>query len=96
MTLECINPKDLPDARNLYPGRRAHGKQVGIRLGQQPEDVHGSSLAMVISGLRRACVWQSRRALAAAGARPEQVCKSRSTSSITTATNTCRSSKRPR
>ena len=42
MTLECINPKDLPTPQTYSPGRRCNGKQVGIVSGQEPEDIHGS------------------------------------------------------
>jgi len=54
MTLECINPEDLPIPATYSQVVVATGSKLVFVSGQEPEDILGS-------------------ALAAAGARPEQV-----------------------
>ena len=97
MTLECINPKDLPTPEMYTQVVVATGSKSVFVSGQQPEDIHGK---LVGDGDFAA---QARLAFAFSAVRlPLQVpglsksARSQSTSSITNATNTCRSSKRPR
>jgi enamine deaminase RidA (YjgF/YER057c/UK114 family) len=76
MTLECINPKDLPTPEMYTQVVVATGNKLVFVSGQEPEDIHGKLVG------RGDLVAQARhvfgnlgRALAAAGARPEQVTK---------------------
>ena len=97
MTLECINPKDLPTPEMYTQVIVATGSKLVFVSGQQPEDIHGKPLAMVILRLRRAwrlAISAVRLPLPVPGL--SKSARSQSTSSTTNATNTCRSSKRPR
>ena len=59
---------------NVHPGRRCDGKQDGIRLGQEPEDIHGKLVGRGdLEAQARQVFGNLGRALAAAGARPAQV-----------------------
>jgi enamine deaminase RidA (YjgF/YER057c/UK114 family) len=76
MTLECINPIDLPTPATYTQVVVATGSKLVFVSGQEPEDIHGK---LVGHGDLRA---QARQvfgnlglALAAAGALPEQVCR---------------------
>ena len=76
MTLECINPPDLPTPETYTQVVVARGAKLIFVSGQQPEDVHGK---LVGRGDFAAQVRQTYtnlgRALAAGGARPEHVAK---------------------
>jgi enamine deaminase RidA (YjgF/YER057c/UK114 family) len=76
MTLECINPDDLPTPETYTQVVVATGSKLVFVSGQEPEDANGKLVG------HRDLVAQARqvfgnlgRALAAAGARPEQVSK---------------------
>ena len=97
MTLESINPKDLPTPEMYTEVVVATGSKLVFVSGQQPEDIHASSSAMAILRFRRVCrsaISAVRWLLPAPG--PSKSARSQSTSSTTNATNTCRSSKRRR
>lgn len=76
MTLECINPPDLPTPDTYTQVVVATGAKLIFVSGQEPEDVHGK---LVGRGDFAAQVRQTfanlGRALASAGARPDQVAK---------------------
>ncbi len=76
MTLECINPLDLPTPATYSQVVVATGSKLVFVSGQEPEDIHGK---LVGHGDLRAQARQVfsnlGRALAAAGARPEHVCR---------------------
>ena len=76
MTLECINPPDLPTPETYTQVVVARGAKLIFVSGQQPEDVHGKLVG------RGDFTFQVRqtfanlgRAFAAAGALPKQVAK---------------------
>lgn len=76
MTLECINPKDLPMPQTYTQVVVATGTRLVFVAGQEPEDVHGQLVG------RGDFVAQARqvfanlgRALAAAGATPKDVAR---------------------
>jgi enamine deaminase RidA (YjgF/YER057c/UK114 family) len=76
MTLVCINPKDLPTPETYSQVVVANGSKWVFVSGQEPEDMHGNLVG------RGDLVAQARqvfgnlgRALAAAGAEPQQVSK---------------------
>ena len=97
MPLECINPDDLPNPEMYTQVVVATGSKLVFVSGQQPEDINGKSLATVILRLRRAwrlAISAVRLLLPVPGL--SKSARSQSMSSITNATNTCRSSKRPR
>jgi enamine deaminase RidA (YjgF/YER057c/UK114 family) len=65
MTIQLINPADLPPQATYTQVVVAAGTTMVFIAGQEPEDVHGNSVAPGDLG----------RALTAAGARPDQVAK---------------------
>ncbi|HET7176618.1 MAG TPA: RidA family protein [Gammaproteobacteria bacterium] len=76
MTLECINPKDLPVPETYSQVVVATGSRLVFVSGQEPEDVHGQLVGRGDLAVQARQVFANLgRALAAAGARPEQVAK---------------------
>jgi enamine deaminase RidA (YjgF/YER057c/UK114 family) len=76
MTLECINPDDLPIPEMYTQVVVATGSKLVFVSGQQPEDTHGKLVGHGdFAAQARLAFGNLGRALAAAGARPEQVCK---------------------
>jgi enamine deaminase RidA (YjgF/YER057c/UK114 family) len=76
MTLECINPKDLPTPEMYTQVVVATGSRLVFVSGQQPEDIHGKLVGHGdFAAQARLAFGNLGRALAAAGARPEHVCK---------------------
>lgn len=76
MTLECINPKDLPVPETYTQVVVATGAKLVFVSGQEPEDVHGKLVGKGdLAAQARQVFANLGRALAAAGARPEQVAK---------------------
>jgi len=76
MTLECINPQDLPVPETYSQVVVATGTRLVFISGQEPEDVHGNLVGRGDLAIQARQVFTNLgRALAAAGARPEQVAK---------------------
>jgi enamine deaminase RidA (YjgF/YER057c/UK114 family) len=76
MTLQLINPVDLPPQASYTQVVVAAGSTMVFIAGQEPEDVHGNSVAPGdLAGQARQVYANLGRALAAAGARPDQVAK---------------------
>lgn len=76
MTLECINPQDLPVPETYSQVVVATGIRLVFISGQEPEDVHGNLVGRGDLAIQARQVFTNLgRALAAAGARPEQVAK---------------------
>ncbi len=76
MTLECINPVDLPTPEIYTQVVVATGTKLVFVSGQQPEDIHGNLVGHGdFAAQTRLAFGNLGRALAAAGARPEQVTK---------------------
>ena len=76
MTLQCINPADLPIPEIYTQVIVATGSKMVFVSGQQPEDIHGKLVGLGdFAAQARLAFGNLGRALAAAGARPEQVCK---------------------
>ena len=76
MTLECINPPDLPTPETYTQVVVARGTRLIFLSGQQPEDVHGKLVGQGDFAVQvRQTFANLGRALAAAGALPEQVAK---------------------
>ena len=76
MPLECINPSDLPVPEIYSQVVVATGSKLVFVSGQQPEDIHGKLVGHGdFAAQARLAFGNLGRALAAAGARPEQVCK---------------------
>lgn len=76
MTLECINPKDLPVPETYTQVVVATGSRLVFVSGQEPEDVHGQLVGRGDLAVQARQVFANLgRALAAAGARPDQVAK---------------------
>src|ERR1700704_2301966 len=76
MTLECINPKDLPTPDMYTQVVVATGSKLIFVSGQEPEDIHGKLVGHGdLAAQARHVFGNLGRALAAAGARPEQVTK---------------------
>lgn len=76
MTLECINPKDLPVPETYSHVVIATGAKLVFISGQEPEDLHGKLVGKGDLGTQARQVFANLgRALAAAGARPDQVAK---------------------
>jgi enamine deaminase RidA (YjgF/YER057c/UK114 family) len=76
MTLECINPNDLPVPEMYTQVVIATGSKLVFVSGQQPEDIHGKLVGLGdFATQARLAFGNLGRALAAAGARPEEVCK---------------------
>src|ERR1700746_3724981 len=76
MTVDTINPKDLPTPEMYTQVIVARGSKLVFVSGQQPEDIHGKLVghgdfaAQACLAFGNLC-----RARAAVVARPEQVCK---------------------
>jgi enamine deaminase RidA (YjgF/YER057c/UK114 family) len=76
MTLELINPEDLPTPPTYTHVVIATGSRLVFVAGQEPEDEHGNLIGPGDLGVQARQVFGNvGRALAAAGARPEQVAK---------------------
>ena len=76
MTLECINPKDLPTPLTYTQVVIATGSRLVFIAGQEPEDRQGNLVGAGDLALQARQVFANLgRALAAAGARPDQVAK---------------------
>jgi enamine deaminase RidA (YjgF/YER057c/UK114 family) len=76
MTLECINPKDLPTPETYTQVVVATGSKLVCLSGQEPEDIHGKLVGRGdLATQARQVFGNLGRALAAAGARPEHVMK---------------------
>jgi enamine deaminase RidA (YjgF/YER057c/UK114 family) len=76
MTLELINPEDLPTPATYTHVVIATGSRLVFIAGQEPEDEHGNLIGPGDLALQARQVFSNvGRALAAAGARPEQVTK---------------------
>jgi enamine deaminase RidA (YjgF/YER057c/UK114 family) len=76
MALECINPADLPTPSTYTHVVVATGNSLVFIAGQEPEDVDGNLVgAGDLAAQGRQVFANLGRALAAAGARPEQVAK---------------------
>jgi enamine deaminase RidA (YjgF/YER057c/UK114 family) len=76
MTLELINPEDLPTPTTYTHVVIATGSRLVFIAGQEPEDEHGNLIGPGDLALQARQVFSNvGRALAAAGARPEQVTK---------------------
>jgi enamine deaminase RidA (YjgF/YER057c/UK114 family) len=74
MTLECINPKDLPTPQTYTQVVVATGSKLVFISGQEPEDVNGVLVGHGdLATQARQVFGNLGRALTAAGARPEQV-----------------------
>jgi enamine deaminase RidA (YjgF/YER057c/UK114 family) len=76
MTIQLINPADLPPQATYTQVVVATGTTTVFIAGQEPEDVHGNSVAPGdLAGQARQVYANLGRALTAAGARPDQVAK---------------------
>ena len=76
MTLQLINPEDLPVPSTYTHVVVATGTRMVFIAGQEPEDVHGNLVGPGdLAAQARQVYANLGRALAAAGARPEQVTK---------------------
>jgi enamine deaminase RidA (YjgF/YER057c/UK114 family) len=76
MTIECINPADLPVPQMYTQVVVATGTKLVFVSGQQPEDINGKLVGDGdFAAQARLAFGNLGRALAAAGARPDQVCK---------------------
>jgi enamine deaminase RidA (YjgF/YER057c/UK114 family) len=76
MTLECINPEDLPAPSTYTHVVVATGSRLVFVAGQEPEDEHGNVVGVGDLGVQARQVFANvGRALDAAGARPEDVTK---------------------
>lgn len=76
MTLECINPKDLPVPETYTQVVVATGTRLVFVSGQEPEDIHGQLVGRGdLAAQARQVFGNLGRALTAAGARPDQVAK---------------------
>ena|SRR6266567_4759659 len=74
MTLECINPKDLPTPQTYTQVVVATGSKMVFVSGQEPEDIHGKLVGPGDLATQASQVFGNLgRARAAAGARPAQV-----------------------
>jgi enamine deaminase RidA (YjgF/YER057c/UK114 family) len=76
MTIELINPEDLPPPRGYSHVAVATGSRLVFIAGQEPEDEHGSIVGPGdLAAQARQVFANVGRALAAASARPDQVTK---------------------
>lgn len=76
MTLELVNPEDLPTPPTYTHVVVATGSRLVFVAGQEPEDEHGNLIGPGDLAVQARQVFGNvGRALAAAGARPEQVAK---------------------
>lgn len=74
MTLQCINPKDLPIPTTYSQVVVATGSKLVFISGQEPEDLQGNLVGRGDLATQARQVFANLgRALAAAGARPTQV-----------------------
>jgi enamine deaminase RidA (YjgF/YER057c/UK114 family) len=76
VTLELINPEDLPTPATYTHVVIARGSRLVFIAGQEPEDEHGNIIGRGDLTVQARQVFSNiGRALSAAGARPEQVTK---------------------
>jgi len=76
VTLECINPPDLPTPATYTQVAVARGTKLIFVSGQEPEDVHGKLVGRGDFAVQARQVFANLgRALAAAGALPKHVAK---------------------
>ena len=76
MTLECINPPDLPTPTTYTQVVVARGTKLIFVSGQEPEDIQGKLVGRGDFAAQARQVFANLgRALAAAGALPRQVAK---------------------
>ncbi|KQY90539.1 RidA family protein [Pelomonas sp. Root1444] len=76
MTLKCINPDDLPSPQTYTQVVIATGSKLVFIAGQEPEDIHGKLVGPGdLAAQARQVYANLGRALAAAGARPDQVAR---------------------
>lgn len=76
MTHKLINPEDLPTPLTYTHAVVATGSRLVFVAGQEPEDEHGNLIGPGdLAAQARQVFSNVGRALAAAGARPEQVAK---------------------
>ena len=76
MTLQLINPEDLPTPSTYTHVVVATGTRMVFIAGQEPEDVHGNLVGPGdLAAQARQVYANLGRALTAAGARPDQVTK---------------------
>ena len=76
MTLECINPPDLPKPETYSQVVVATGARLIFIAGQEPEDLQGKLVGQGDFPIQARQVFANLgRALAAAGARPKDVAK---------------------
>lgn len=76
MSLECINPADLPVPETYTQVVVATGSKLVFIAGQEPEDIHGELVGHGdLAAQARQVFANLGRALAAAGARPNQVAR---------------------
>jgi enamine deaminase RidA (YjgF/YER057c/UK114 family) len=76
MTLECINPQDLPTPTGYTQVVVATGTKLIFLAGQEPEDIDGKLVGPGDLAVQARQVFANLgRALAAGGALPEQVAK---------------------
>ena len=74
MTLECINPAGIPTPQTYTQVVVATGTRLVFVAGQEPEDEHGNLVgAGDLAAQARQVFANLGRALAAGGARPDQV-----------------------
>jgi enamine deaminase RidA (YjgF/YER057c/UK114 family) len=74
MTVECINPKQLPTPQTYSQVVVATGSKLVFISGQEPEDINGVLVGQGdLAAQARQAFANLGHALAAAGARPEQV-----------------------
>ena len=76
MALKCINPSDLPPQQTYTQVVVATGSKLVFVSGQEPEDVNGNLVGSGDLAAQARLVYANLgRALAAAGAKPEQVAR---------------------
>lgn len=76
MALQLINPADLPVPQTYTQVVVATGSKMVFLAGQEPEDIHGKLVGDGdLAAQARQVFGNLGRALAAAGARPDQVVK---------------------
>lgn len=76
MTIDSINPEDLPAPRGYSHVIVATGSRLVFIAGQEPEDERGEVVGVGDLGAQARQVFDNLgRALAGAGARPDQVTK---------------------
>jgi enamine deaminase RidA (YjgF/YER057c/UK114 family) len=76
MTLECINPRDLPTPQTYTQVVVAKGTKLIFVSGQEPEDIHGKLVGRGDLAVQARQVFDNLgRALAGAGALPSHVAR---------------------